>query len=205
MKNIVVRGMCLIALLFFVNFLWADIQLPSRAIGRPKIFTMSDQSWRWEKIAEDRNWDINGYDNNIWVVYVDREGVKAYESPTSTSRVVRTLSFLEKHYVAKVQGDYALLFDSKNSVTNLAIDHKNSTAIGWVLVDELLLWSECPRTVGQVYKKAMVVQNLEVYKGVADLKNKMGKAVCFRMNPEGTIETKFSVDDLECFFVYKMR
>ena len=96
MKNIVIRSMCLMTLILVVNFLWADVQLPNRAIGRPKIFTMSDQSWRWEKIAAERSWDINGYDNNIWVVYVDREGVKAYENPSSSSKVVKTLSFLEK-------------------------------------------------------------------------------------------------------------
>ena len=203
MKNIIVRNMCLIALLFVVNLLWADIQLPNRAIGRPKIFTMSDQSWRWEKIAAERSWDINGYDNNIWVVYVDREGVKAYENPSSSSNVVKTLSFLEKHYVAKVQGDYALLFESKYSIENLVIDHKNSTAIGWVLVDELLLWSECPRTRNQVYEKAVILKDPEYLKNKSELVDIDEASPKFRKNPKGNIFSNIRANDLEFFFKYK--
>ena len=158
MKNIVYKICFLFIFTIFVTFsVMAQLSLPDYAMGIPKVFLDEEESWNWSKIAEDRNWGESS--NQFWRVYVDREGVKAYESPSSNSRVVKKLKFMNSkdiHYVADERNGYLLLYTEKEQQKNLKISNA-AEAVGWVSVDELLLWSTCPRTLSQIYKKVPMV------------------------------------------------
>jgi hypothetical protein len=179
----------------------AQLSLPERAMGIPKVFLDEEESWNWAEIAKDRRWGESS--NQFWRVYVDREGVKAYESPRSTSRVVKKLSFMNSEdvfYVAQEQNGYVLLYLEKDQQQNLEISDK-AKAIGWVSVDELLLWSTCPRTISQIYQKAVILKDPEEIQNKKDL-NEVSPE--FSKSPHEMISTKRRATDLEFYFVFKM-
>lgn len=179
----------------------ADISLPAKAMGMPKVFQNEEESWNWDNIARERNW--GECSSQFWRVYIDREGVKAYESPKPTSKVVNTFKFMNKEdilYVAKIQNGYALLYKEKYEQTNLDIS-KQAISQGWVSVDELLLWSTCPRTISQVYQKAVILKDVDALQDNRDINE---ASPDFSKSPENSIPTGYRAIDLEFYFVYKI-
>lgn len=178
----------------------ADISLPAKAMGMPKVFQNEEESWNWDNIARERNW--GECSSQFWRVYIDREGVKAYESPKPTSKVVNTFKFMNKEdilYVAKIQNGYALLYKEKYEQTNLDIS-KQAISQGWVSVDELLLWPTCPRTIYQVYQKAVILKDPSELQDPYDI-NVVSPG--FSKSPFKDEFTGFRASDLEFYFVYK--
>lgn len=199
-KNIYRICLLLILSVFAATNAMAQMTLPDYAMGIPKVFLDEEESWNWERIANDRTWGESS--SQFWRVYVDRDGVKAYESPRSNSRVVKTLKFMDPNdlfYVADEQNGYMLLYTEKYQQKNLEIS-KSAKAIGWVSVDELLLWSTCPRTIAQIYQKAVILKDPEEVQNKKDLDIVSPE---FSKSPYEMISTKRRAVDLEFYFVFK--
>lgn len=193
------------SLLLFVTIccgtIEAQMSLPDKAMGIPKVFLDEEESWNWADVVSNRNW--GECSSQFWRVYVDRDGVQAHESPNVTSRVVNTFSFMDKDdilYVAKIQNGYALLYKEKYEQTNLEIS-KRAKSQGWVSVDELLLWSTCPRTISQVYQKAVILKDVDAIQNKKDINEASPE---FSKSPNATISTGRRATDLEFYFVYKI-
>lgn len=180
-------------------FLMAQCELPEKAIGIPKIFLNEEMSWTWDDVVRKRAW--GSFSGNYWKVYIDREGVSSYKSPSSSSEVKeKSLKFMESYYVAKLDSSgFALLYKEKYEQTGLVIS-KLAKSIGWVSVDKLLLWSTCPRTRGQVYQKAIIAKNVDEIQNKNDL-NEVSPE--FSKSPVNIISTGHRATDLEIYFVYK--
>lgn len=179
-------------------FLKAQCELPERAMGMPKIFLNEEMSWNWDNVVRGRKWGESS--GNYWKVYVDRNGVMSYKSPSSSSGIKeKSLAFMESYYVAKVQDGYALLYKEKYEQTGLVIS-KQARSIGWVSVDELLLWSTCPRTRGQVYQKAVIAKDIEEIQNKSDINESSPE---FSKSPIRMIGSGHRATDLEFYFVYK--
>ena len=154
MKKIVSLAILMACL---IGPLQAIPQLPAKAMGKPKVFMNEKESYRWAEIAQNKNW--GELSNSFWLVYVDRSDVVAREKPSASARQVGDkLGFMDAYYVAKIEGDYALLYEEKYVQSNLQISMQ-AKPIGWVELKYLLLWNTCPRTPGQVYKKAVIVKD----------------------------------------------
>jgi len=167
--------------------------LPDMAMGKPKIFLNEELSWQWEKIAANRNWGESS--DQPWKVYVDCEGVKAYSHPSQNSSVVRTCSFLDAYYVATIEGGYALLFSQAESSLTIS---SHAKVCGWVSVDNLLLWTTCPRTRNQVYRKALIVKDID------DIENYNSESSpYFSKSPTELIASGLRATQLEIYFVFK--
>lgn len=195
----------IIGLLLFATIccgtIHADMSLPAKAMGIPKVFLDEEESWNWENVVSERNW--GECSSQFWRVYVDRDGVKAHESANATSKVVNTFDFMDKDdilYVAKIQNGYALLYKEKYEQTNLDIS-KRAKSQGWVSVDELLLWSTCPRTVSQVYQKAVILKDVDALQNKRDINEASPE---FSKSPVSSIPTGRRATDLEFYFVYKI-
>lgn len=198
-KNIYKICLLLIFSVYATNIM-AQMALPDYAMGIPKVFLDEEESWNWEQIANERNWGESS--NQFWRVYVDRDGVKAYDSPRSNSRVVKTLKFMDPNdlfYVADEQNGFLLLYTEKYQQRNLEISN-NAKAVGWVSVDELLLWSTCPRTMSQIYQKAVILKDPEEVQNKRDLDIVSPE---FSKSPYEMISTKRRAVDLEFYFVFK--
>jgi len=195
----------IIGLLLFATIccgtIHADMSLPAKAMGIPKVFLDEEESWNWENVVRERDW--GECSSQFWRVYIDRDGVKAHESANATSKVIKTFDFMDKDdilYVAKIQNGYALLYKEKYVQTNLAIS-KNAKSQGWVSVDELLLWSTCPRTVSQVYQKAVILKDVDAIQNKRDINE---ASPIFSKSPINAIPTGYRATDLEFYFVYKI-
>lgn len=178
---------------------YTQTTLPSKAMGKPQIFYNEQESWQWENIAKSHNW--GRLSNNFWQVYIDRQGVKSYKSPSVSSNIMKSnLEFMEPYFVAKIEGDYALLYTEKYEQTDLKISSK-ATSIGWVQIDNLLLWNSCPRTIGQVYQKAVIVKDPSEIQNTKDI-NEVSPELS--ASPDRVVSTGYRAVDLEFYFVYKM-
>ena len=199
------KNLKVVALLLFATMgcgiLRAQMSLPDKAMGIPKVFLDEEESWNWANVVTNRNWGESS--SQFWRVYVDRDGVKAHESPNATSKVVNTFDFMDKDdilYVAKIQNGYALLYKEKYEQTNLEIS-KRAKSQGWVSVDELLLWSTCPRTVSQVYQKAVILKDVDALQNKKDINEASPE---FSKSPVASIPSGRRATDLEFYFVYKI-
>ncbi len=183
------------------NSVKAQMSLPNKAMGIPKIFLDEEESWNWAEIVRQRNW--GDCSSQFWRVYIDRDGVKAHEAPNATSRVINTFNFMDKDdilYVAKIQNGYALLYKEKYEQENLVIS-KNAKSQGWVSVEELLLWSTCPRTISQIYQKAVILKDVDALQNRRDLNEASPE---FSKSPITHISSGRRATDLEFYFVYKI-
>lgn len=175
----------------------AQTKLPDKAMGMPIVFQNEQESWSWENVAESQNW--GKLSNNFWVVYIDREGAKSYSSPSVGSVENDGLEFMHPYYVAKIVNGYALLYEEKMAQTNLEISRK-AKSIGWVPLDHLLLWSSCPRTIGQVYQKAVILKDIDEIQNKRDINETSPE---FSKCPDRVVGAGWRASDLEFYFVYK--
>lgn len=179
----------------------AQMTLPAKAMGIPKIFLDEEESWDWVNVVANREWGETS--NQFWRVYIDREGVKSYASPSASAQTVKTFHFMDKGdvlYVAQIQDGYALLYEEKYEQTDLNISPQ-AKALGWVSVDELLLWSTCPRTISQVYQKAVILKDVDAIQNNKDLNEASPE---FSKSPAKAVSTGRRATDLEFYFVYKI-
>lgn len=176
----------------------AQLTLPEKAMGKPLVFMQESRSYEWEDIAAKKNWGDLG--PQFWQVYIDREGVTAYEGPSSSSRANwKNLEFMSAYYVAKIEGDYALLYTEKYNQSNLQIS-PSAQVIGWVDLNNLLLWTSCPRTRGQVYKKAVILKDVEDLQDKEDIDQ---VSPYFSKSPAKMVSTGLRANELEFFFLFK--
>ncbi len=197
MRKIVV--FCLFAVIGFNSALSAQ-NLPDTAMGKPKIFNDESQSYKWSEIVKTKQWGELSL--NFWRVFIDRTGVNAYQAPSSYSKVKKSnLEFMHPYYIAKIDGDFALLYEEKYSQTNLKIS-KLAKAVGWVKLSELLLWTTCPRTRNQVYQKAVILKDVDAVRDKRDLDD---PSPLFSIDPYKLVSTKTAARavELEFYFVFK--
>lgn len=132
----------------------------------------------------------------VWVVLSDRENNPTYNQPDIYSGQHSTLGFGEKLYVADIKKGFALVFSSpikQNDFPNIqSPDWK-----GWVPVEHLLMWNQCPKNEKQIYNKGVVV-----FSPNKDAKIKQNPNYLLSPNPNAT-ESFFMSIDLEILYVMK--
>ena len=122
--------------------------------GKPK--GQSWQDWCLNKIQKGQ---FGNPTNKIaWAAYSDRDNNVTFTSPASNARK-DMLSLGEKIYIAEIQQNMAHVFSTKDvpyfpNIPSDAIDK------GWININHLLLWQECPRNNHQIYQKGLVVQDV---------------------------------------------
>ena len=160
-----------------ISVLYAQPKYPTKALGRPKCFEQNySKSYDWENILVSHN--FGEYTNNPWIVYICNQDAKVYEAPNGSREINHDILFMEDFYVAALQGDYALLFysDSKLGgedgleIPNIiakrksTLNHRRRTDgyIGWVNIDDLLLWNLSPKTEDGIFQKITVVKDVNI-------------------------------------------
>jgi hypothetical protein len=118
----------------------------------------SNQQWQDWCIAKIKSNDFGKNTKTVWTVYSDRENNTTYSNPNVYSDVFGKVDFREKLFVAKISNGFALVFtdDYKSIYPSI-----NSTAgtKGWIPVENLLLWEECPKNQNQIYQKGLIVHD----------------------------------------------
>lgn len=95
-----------------------------------------------------------------WIVYSDRADNIAYTSATSSTEANR-LAMNQKVRIAKIQGRRALVYSEPVAATAWPKISANAQCLGWVPMDNLLLWDVCLSDETGVFQKAMLCLNAD--------------------------------------------
>ena len=195
-----------ISIFFFCVTAFAQTQLPSELkVGTPKYISSpdnkwakSDDSWQEHVMRKIKKGDFGSAQQTVWTAYSDREGNRTYTTPggaASNAAQYKTLDFMKKVYIAEIKNGYALIFEDDYIVTYPLI---NSTAksLGWISVDNLLLWEKCPQNQNNIYQKALVV-------GDPKKSNNIKQNPPFIKAPSNTGNSDFKAKNLDILFIMK--
>ena len=110
------------------------------------------------------NYGQNGASTNkYWDVYSDRCNNVVYKGPSISSGTTgKTLKFNQKLRIAEVKDGFARVYvENRPGGVNYPQLSSDCKAVGWVPMDHLLLWQSCPTNDVGIYRKALIVRNID--------------------------------------------
>ena len=154
--------------LSFASFCFADIKLPVKCEAflptalykNTTVISESEANKINSFTAYGQNTPPSDGDYRYWIVYSDRNGNTTYLGPGYNSGKHSTLGFNEKLRIAKIEGDFALVYSEPKNVEYPAISSVAESK-GWVPMENLLLWTKCLSNDIGIYYKALLVVNLD--------------------------------------------
>lgn len=165
--------MALLAISLFVTLpMAADTTLPNQcAAFRPEILskTIITQSEIDELLKSGRQSKANAWGqavstNLYWNVFSDRSNNETYQSPQAGSPVYKKLEFGQQLRIAQIVDNYALVYvetQSGRTFPQISSEARRSGSMGWIPMNHLLLWTDCPANESFIYKKALIVGNID--------------------------------------------
>lgn len=122
--------------------LLAPAALPGKnVLGKPIAFELPEDQFASEQAYVNylRTATREKSRDEAWIVYADRDGVKAYQKPDDGSEVLRELGFLSgEFFVLEEENDWLFIIEAD------AVDKRrirgDYNEVGWVKKRELLLW-----------------------------------------------------------------
>lgn len=125
--------------------------------GKPKGIK-PDESWQQWCERQIKSGNYGKKNSFFWDVYSDRDNNVAYTSSNNNDKK-GVVNFGKKMRVADVKNGRALCFTTTTKGEYPFIDKNNSTVVGWIPIENLLLYSECPKTITQIEVKGVVVHD----------------------------------------------
>lgn len=194
------RNINILLLLFVYSFsAMAQVSLPEKV----NIFLPDCLK---ERLIEERNLSKISKENNYgqssstgntmyWDVYSDRSSNAAYNQPKKSSGIATKVEFNQKLRIADIENDFALVYEEPNLNVKHPRISSEAKCIGWIPMENLLLWHSCPANDYGILNKALLVYNL----------NKSNEGYSFQryLNPqtkEGATELDY---DVTFYFVMK--
>ncbi|GHU79750.1 hypothetical protein FACS1894145_4570 [Bacteroidia bacterium] len=173
------------------------VSLPEYIANTNKVWQDWTQSQKWQDwaVTKIKSNDFVKMNTMVWKVYSDRANNKTYTEPNTSSAVHSTLAFMEQLNVAEIRNGFALVY--KSFYAGLTI--KEGQCFGWIPVDNLLLWEECPRSHSKIYQKALVVHDPAKHGSIAE-KN---PPFFLEPNKRAGINLSQRAKDLEIYFIMK--
>ena len=155
------------------------------------------QDWQDWVMTKIKNNDFGTVNPHVWKVYSDRANNKTYTLPNETSTYHSILGFMEDVNIAEIRNGFALIYKSINGGEGLLIP-KDAKCFGWISIDNLLLWEDCPRTYNKIYQKALVVHDPLKHGAIAE------NNPSFLSEPDKNTAEIQSAKYLEIYFVMKV-
>ena len=148
-------------------------------------------------LISSNNWGQNSKANKYWTVYSDRSHNETYNSASATSGKCDELEFNEQVRIAKISGDFALVYTEKMKGVSYPLISAEAKSRGWIPMKNLLLWNSCPTDEYGIYNKALIVLNVDAYKSNS---GDLGKRY---MNPDTKDQPMKVVSDMHFYFIMK--
>lgn len=188
-----------ISLLVFCLFSlssYADVKLPKNCeAGLPQVISSSlIKKSDTEALVNSSDWGQSNKIKKYWIVFSDRDDNNTYASPSNT-QIYGKLNFNETLRIAKISGDYALVYEEPQKGVIYPEISSSAKSKGWVPLKNLLLWTSCPTNEKFIYNKALIVMNLDEGKS-------QDAALCFKNPDDRTHGTQLQTR-LEFYFVMK--
>ena len=161
------------------------------------------QSWQEWCEARIKRGDLGENSQIVWLAYSDRNNNYTYCDPSYNNKTSNKLNFGDRVYIAKIQNGFALVF-TDNIVYEFSRGPRSKAKfLGWIPIENLLLWEECPKNKSQIYEKALVVldpTSTSVQKNKALRRNPP-----YILNPSNENDTSkmLFARDLDILFVMK--
>lgn len=155
------------------------------------------QSWQQWCENSIKQGNLGEDTKRAWVVYSDRSHNSTYLTPSYDNKSNITLSFGQRLFVAKIENGFALVFTDEKDQDKYPKINKSAQFLGWVPIENLLLWQTCPKSRHEIYQKALVVYDPESDEE-ADPNYLLNPAV----NGE---KSNIKATDLDILFVMKTR
>ena len=143
------------------------------------------------------NWGQSTKANKYWTVYSDRSHNTTYNSASTSSGKCDELNFNEEVRIAKIEGDFALVYTEKKKGVIFPLISSEAQSRGWIPMKNLLLWNSCPTDDAGIYQKALIVLNID---GVKNNNGEIGRRY---MNPATKDSPMKVVSDMRFYFVMK--
>lgn len=153
--------------LLSVMALWAmaDTGLPPKCEAfMPKAFlnkTIKESDAKSVMNTSSHGQDGGSSNLKFWTVWSDRDDNTTYNGPSTSSGKAGSLAFNEQVRIAKVSGDFALVYTEPQPSVKYPLISREAKSRGWVPLSNLLLWESCPTNEKGIYYKALLVANLD--------------------------------------------
>ena len=106
-------------------------------------------------------WGQDKVVNRYWNVWSDRSHNTTYNGPSESSGKFSELSFNQTLRIAQIDKGYALVYEEPIQGMEYPVISQQAKCKGWVKMDNLLLWQNCPTNKFGIYHKALIVANVE--------------------------------------------
>lgn len=124
---------------------------------RPSVINQLNEERDLQKLMQ-KPYGQTGNTNKLWVVYSDRDDNAVYKDSQGRTQLSRSLKMNEVVVIAKIdqKTGYALVYSHTGGENRLNIGDRKP--IGWIRMDNLLLWKDAPCEKG-IAKKAIICAN----------------------------------------------
>lgn len=109
-------------------------------------------------------WGQTTNTNLYWIVFSDRSKNTTYMEPKKESGEYKKLAFGQELRIAQIVDNFALVYEeTERGLTYPTISNRarSKGCMGWVPMDHLLLWTDCPANENYIYRKALIVGNID--------------------------------------------
>ena len=120
-----------------------------------------------QRSAKNKFGQNGGSTGVFWTVYSDRSGNNCYEDSKGNVECGK-LAFGEEVRIADIDNGRALVYIESDNSTRYPQISSSAVVKGWVPIDNLLLWPQCPTNERYIYHKALIVANMDEVKGDPD-------------------------------------
>lgn len=152
------------------------------------------------KVSKANNYGQNtsSGEKKFWDVFSDRDDNLVYTQASTSSSVATKLIFNQRVRIAQIKNGFALVYEESNiglAYPGISQEAKAKGALGWVPMDNLLLWKSCPANDHGILNKALLVYNLNNASG-ADI------GLMYK-NPEQKVDGVNIESTIDFYFVMK--
>ena len=111
---------------------------------------------------------VDEKNGDYWNVWSDRSQNTTYNGPSESSGEYKKLDFNQSLRIAKIEKGYALVYEEPMKGIKFPVISQQADCMGWVKMENLLLWENCPASDKGIYHKALIVANVEGWKKAGD-------------------------------------
>ena len=199
-------GKCIFfSLLFFLSYNCPSIaqlpQLPKQVkVGKPEILKPKSGTYKRDDLEKEfqpgSKWGTKKTVPEFWVVRSDRNRNPVYADTLKTRILTTMLAFNQPVVICEVKGDMALVYED-NKMEKYPEIPSYAKPIGWVPMENLLLWDACPTDQRGVRYKAVIAINLNKLNG-----GKSFKGVYYK-DPERNEDPHHLAMGMKFYFIMK--
>ena len=176
--------------------------LPEKVkVGKPELLKLSNGTYKRSDLLSEfkrgSKWGTKKTVKEFWQVWSDRDRNPVYADATSGRLIPnKMLALGQRVVIAEVKGDRALVYED-SKMEEFPTIPSYAKSIGWVPMENLLLWGNCPTDQRGVTYKALIAINLNKVGGGKDFTGKVYRC------PEGRYGEKALAMDMKFYFIMK--